>query len=354
MRGLALEGGGAKGAYQAGAIRALLKRGITFDGVAGTSIGAINAAFFAAGNCEAMYKLWLSTDSKELFGFESSVVESFSKGDFSKDNLLKGLDSINKIIKNKGIDTTNIRKILSDNISEKKIRKCKMDFGLITFNISDFKPIEITKRDIPDGKLIDYIIASAYLPCFKFERIIDNKFYFDGGIYANCPINMFIKKNYDEIYAIKAWEGTKLNYIHKEGVKVIVISSKEKLGSILDFSPRTARRKINLGYYDTLKVLDKLDGERYYFKRYSEKYYASLFDDISKKKIVKKYGNSFAIKSYKKFIIDIIEKTCDELKVKQFSIYNMPLLITKLKYLMISNKKSKYYEFINEIRVKFE
>ena len=39
MRGLVLEGGGAKGAYQAGAIKALEKKGIKFDGVAGTSTG---------------------------------------------------------------------------------------------------------------------------------------------------------------------------------------------------------------------------------------------------------------------------------------------------------------------------
>ena len=36
MRGLVLEGGGAKGAYEAGAIKALQKKKIYFDGVSGT------------------------------------------------------------------------------------------------------------------------------------------------------------------------------------------------------------------------------------------------------------------------------------------------------------------------------
>ncbi len=44
MRGLVLEGGGAKGCYQIGAYKALVEMGITFDYVVGTSIGAINAA----------------------------------------------------------------------------------------------------------------------------------------------------------------------------------------------------------------------------------------------------------------------------------------------------------------------
>ena len=42
MRGLVLEGGGAKGSFHIGVLKALFESGYTFDGVAGTSIGAIN------------------------------------------------------------------------------------------------------------------------------------------------------------------------------------------------------------------------------------------------------------------------------------------------------------------------
>lgn len=44
---LVLSGGGAKGAYEAGAITSLWKTNGPFDIVVGTSIGAINAAFVA-------------------------------------------------------------------------------------------------------------------------------------------------------------------------------------------------------------------------------------------------------------------------------------------------------------------
>ena len=65
MRALLFEGGGAKGAYEAGAVKALNKKKMYFDGVGGTSIGAINAAFYVEKNFNGMYKLWLSTDSQE-------------------------------------------------------------------------------------------------------------------------------------------------------------------------------------------------------------------------------------------------------------------------------------------------
>ena len=45
MKGLVLEGGGTKGAYQLGAYKALKELGMEFDGIVGTSIGALNAAF---------------------------------------------------------------------------------------------------------------------------------------------------------------------------------------------------------------------------------------------------------------------------------------------------------------------
>src|SRR5574344_1993639 len=152
-RGLVLEGGGAKGAYQAGAIKALNKRGIYFDGVCGTSIGSINAAFYACRNFNALYKLWQGTDSEYLFGVEDELLENITHGNISINDLKKGFDSAVKIIKNNGIDTSNMRKILTKNISEDKIRRYCIDFGLTTYNITDRKPIQIYINDIPQGKL---------------------------------------------------------------------------------------------------------------------------------------------------------------------------------------------------------
>ena len=45
--GLVLEGGGAKGAYQIGAWKALKEAGIRIKGIAGTSVGALNGALIA-------------------------------------------------------------------------------------------------------------------------------------------------------------------------------------------------------------------------------------------------------------------------------------------------------------------
>ena len=51
-RALVLNGGGSRGAYEIGAWQALDELGVRFDGVYGTSIGALNAAFFAQGDLD--------------------------------------------------------------------------------------------------------------------------------------------------------------------------------------------------------------------------------------------------------------------------------------------------------------
>ena len=61
--GLVLAGGGAKGAYQAGVMRALLVKGIQVDAIAGASIGALNGAVLASApdlrtGAERLTTLW--------------------------------------------------------------------------------------------------------------------------------------------------------------------------------------------------------------------------------------------------------------------------------------------------------
>ena len=53
-KGVVLEGGGTKGAYQIGAYEALRDLVIKITGIAGTSIGALNGAFIAQGDFESM------------------------------------------------------------------------------------------------------------------------------------------------------------------------------------------------------------------------------------------------------------------------------------------------------------
>jgi predicted acylesterase/phospholipase RssA len=61
---LVLCGGGGKGAYQIGAVKAFYDAGVKFQVMAGTSAGAINASLLAGGGLEKARNLWLSKASR--------------------------------------------------------------------------------------------------------------------------------------------------------------------------------------------------------------------------------------------------------------------------------------------------
>lgn len=351
MTGVVLEGGGAKGAYHAGAIKALIDRGVIIDGVVGTSIGSINAAFVCSGEYKKMIKLWKSTTTYDLLGIDNNLIDDIAHKKINKKVILDTIKTTMSILKNAGVDTTKLKRVLNENISEEKVRESVVDFGLVTYNISDRKPEEVFKEDIPNGKLIEYLIASCYLPVFKSEKIIDNKYYLDGGFYDNLPVSMLLKKKYKKIYAIRTGA---LGRVKKaevgEDQEVIYISSKEKLGTVLVFDPEKSKRNMKLGYYDTLRALDKLDGNKYYIKNKNLNYFDTILKKVTPYKL-SVLMKEFKTNSKKSLTIKIIEKLADKYFINRFKVYSLPYLILKLKFIVKEN--DKYYDFIKNIKIKF-
>lgn len=72
MRAVVLSGGGASGAYQAGAITALTRR-VTYDIICGTSIGAINGAVVAQGKIDELGRIWHDIASKRIIRYVPQV-----------------------------------------------------------------------------------------------------------------------------------------------------------------------------------------------------------------------------------------------------------------------------------------
>ncbi|HQK54427.1 MAG TPA: patatin-like phospholipase family protein, partial [Sedimentibacter sp.] len=189
MFGLVLEGGGARGAYHVGAYKAIRELNIEIGGIAGTSIGAINGAMMVQGDYELLEKIWLSVDSYELFDLDEKTIEDLRNFNLRNINFSYLLHQSKEILSNRGLDTSRLRELFDYYIDEEKIRSSNIDFGIVTVNLTDKKPMELMKEDIPEGKLIDFLIASANLPAFRIEEV-DGKKYLDGGFYNNLPIDI--------------------------------------------------------------------------------------------------------------------------------------------------------------------
>lgn len=263
MLGLALEGGGAKGAYHMGAVKAYREEGYVFDGVAGTSIGAINGAMIAQGDFDAAYRMWENMDNSLLFDIEEMQMEKILNRHFDWDSLSFLKDRIRAIIENRGLDTSKIRGILNEIIDEEKLRQSKVDLGIVTVSLSDLEPVELFKEDIPKGKLVDYIMASANVPIFKIEPI-DSKYFIDGAFYDNCPINLLVRKGYKDIIAVRTLGLGLHRKVEDEDVNLTTLIPSENLGMVLNFDNSVIQVNLKMGYFDAMRVIKNLVGTKYY------------------------------------------------------------------------------------------
>ena len=174
--GLVFAGGGTKGAYQVGALKALKEMHIKIGAVSGASIGSINGALFVQGDLKLLEDLYHNIEMKDIMEISEKNKLNDSKNLLSPDNILK---IANEYIRNKGISNEPLRKLLNKYINLDKIYKSKIDFGIMTYDVKNEEGIELFKKDIPKDKMIDYILASSCFPIFKPQKIGGNV-YLDG------------------------------------------------------------------------------------------------------------------------------------------------------------------------------
>jgi len=305
MRAIVLSGGGAKGAYEAGAWKALKKLRIKYDIITGTSIGAINGMMMVQNDLYACLKLWKNINFGQLYDdFDYSDEKTIYKSYLDK--IMEG-----------GLDTHKIEKIINDIYKPHKIYNSKIAFGVVSYNITDKKAVFSTNRNTRPDRLKSHILASSTCyPAFKPTQIGTDK-YIDGGYYDNLPLNLAVELGADEIIAVDLKAIGRKKSIKNKDIPITYIAPKTKLEPILMFESITARKMIKLGFNDTMKVFNKYEGNVYTFKkgtinRLSKKYKNKLNMLLNNYKISTK-NNDF---------LDILEDSLSLLEIPVENLYN--------------------------------
>ncbi len=254
--GLVLEGGGVKGAYELGALIALTEKGYSFHAVTGTSIGALNGAVMASQGIEKLAEYWEEAKYCPVFDFDDDMVARFRQKDFDLDLIIaagKKLLSAREIIRQSYEHTL---KFVYDRLKEDEIRSSAIDFGCVTYNISDMEPFEAMKKDIPEGKLIDYIVASACFPIFPPKQI-DGKKFIDGGVYDNMPINLLARTGCRKMIVVRTNPVSKQpkRRIEQPDLDIFYITPSANLGRAMAFSPERIENLKQLGYADAARAI---------------------------------------------------------------------------------------------------
>lgn len=51
-------------------------------------------------------------------------------------------------------------------VDEEKIRNSEKELYVVTYSLSDRKPMVVNVKEVPDGEIADMLMASAYLSAF--------------------------------------------------------------------------------------------------------------------------------------------------------------------------------------------
>ena len=282
MIGLVLEGGGTRGAYQIGAIQALLEQGISFDVITGTSIGAINGAMLAVGQFDLLKDLYMNIEPRQVIEASEVIYNYLSIQDFSPKQLADYGRVLTDTLRSGGFDITPLRKLLEENINEQALRQGKVEFGLVTVDLQDYKARELLLPEIPEGELVEYIIASAYLPVFK----ADKRLFLDGGFANNLPLDLLLRAGeMEHVYIIRTMAMGRHQSLERD-VPMTVISPSVSLGPGLLINKERIHENNRMGYFDTLRQVKGLKGQRYYLNQVTEDYFFQLFTGLSDDRII--------------------------------------------------------------------
>lgn len=262
--GLVLEGGGAKGAYQIGAWKALKEAGVKIKGISGVSVGALNGALICLDDLEKANKIWENISYSQVMDVDDEMMDSILRGDLKNVNLNNVVQEGLRVIRERGMDVTPLKNLIAEVCDEQVIRRSPMDFYIVTYSLSDHQLIDVNAKDVPEGLIPDMLLASAYLPAFKRETL-HGKRYIDGGVQDRVPLDSLLNRGYEDIIVLRIFGfGVEKRVKIPENVNVVDIAPRQNLGGVLEFDSARSRRNMKLGYYDARRVLYGLAGNEYY------------------------------------------------------------------------------------------
>ncbi len=245
--GIVFAGGGAKGAYQAGAIRALTECGLTecIKFASGSSIGAINMCLLSQKKANLGWDLWKKIKPLDVIDIEEELIDG-KEGFSSRKGLIELL--------NKSIDFSKIQ--FGDIVYYASLSE-------ITGNGSEYLSTYMEINNLSKEDILNVILASSALPIIYEPVRIGNKLYKDGGLTDNLPVEPLYNRGVRDFIVVYLSDKKKINYSKYPNANFIEIRPSMDLGNLLDgtlnFNKNDINFRLNLGYFDTMRCLKYYD-----------------------------------------------------------------------------------------------
>jgi len=257
--GLALGGGGARGSYQIGVLRALEEEGLLqqINHISGSSIGAINTLMVMAKlSSERMLEIWEMINNSEIYG------RHLDKLKFDRVGLFSLKDMYQKLTKQVSLSEIRESKI-QGYVTAARIKKRHM-IDQVLLHRMEKEVFHLNEQEDP----YKAVLASASIPVLFGSTEVGEEYYVDGGAVDNCPIRPLIEQGCDVIIAVpidghfhpKKYDQDDILLINMEAKKLFSLTMLD----ILDFKPEDVKHKSMYGYLMAKAMIQKLKDQGLY------------------------------------------------------------------------------------------
>jgi NTE family protein len=180
-----LGGGGVLGAHEVGMLRALAERDVTPDVILGTSVGAINGAFFAAdptlAGVERLSELWRESNwSERSAGATLRRLTTLARSGTHLESLAE------------------MRERLESLMPVRRVEDLQVPFQCVAASIE-----RAAEHWFTDGPLADVVLASCAVPGIFPPVPIGDEHFIDGGIVNSIPVSRAVMLGARKIYVLQ-------------------------------------------------------------------------------------------------------------------------------------------------------
>lgn len=171
--GIVLEGGGAKGAYQIGAWKALREAGVKIRGIAGTSVGALNGALMCMDELEKAEEIWGSLTYSQVMDVEDDKMERLMEREMP---LREALGDMAARLGEGGLDITPLKELIMRVVDEERIIHSPRELYIKTFSVDEFRELDISLKEVEPEQIRDFLLASAYIyPLLRMKSCMEKR-----------------------------------------------------------------------------------------------------------------------------------------------------------------------------------
>lgn len=294
--GLVLVGGGAKGAYQAGAVKFIADLGLKPNIIAGTSIGALNGAVLSS-YCSfsdaavRLDQLWDDLARANILRWNTDAILntlSYAAVAFTPNlrNWLFHFLLQGGLVKDKSaiFDPEPIEHMLRQTVNPAELRR-GIELWVTVFPSLDIPGLSssllinaaraasgvdaewLRVRDFPDDETVyNLLLASAAIPLAFPCRKVNERSYVDGGLKDNIPLGALAKRGCKNVIVIHLGYGTAWSRHDFPEQTIIEIRPEQPINksdtpfigsvnSLLDFSAERITELKKRGYEDAKNYL---------------------------------------------------------------------------------------------------